>query len=160
MAISVSSWSRIFSLLLQHFDSPEELKAKVETLAQLIKESQYLVVHSGAGISTSAGIPDFRWDKNKSVLFFFIYVDVEFFCIACAPLGQVTFSFRSTEKEIQSLQKQILCLFFWSSNLKKRNHKINLIYLRFGKFFSYSRSKSSPSSPWQMIQLGHWVKCE
>ncbi len=47
-------------VLWQVFDSPEELKAKVETLAQLIKESQYLVVHSGAGISTSAGIPDFR----------------------------------------------------------------------------------------------------
>lgn len=36
--------------LCQEFDGPEELKAKVETLAQLIKESQYLVVHSGAGI--------------------------------------------------------------------------------------------------------------
>lgn len=42
------------------FDSPEELKTKVETLAQWIKESQYMVVHSGAGISTSTGIPDFR----------------------------------------------------------------------------------------------------
>lgn len=42
------------------FDGPEEVKAKVETLAQLIKESQYMVVHSGAGISTAAGIPDFR----------------------------------------------------------------------------------------------------
>ncbi|XP_039457621.1 NAD-dependent protein deacetylase sirtuin-6 [Oreochromis aureus] len=50
--------------LPEHFDSPEELKAKVETLAQLIKESQYLVVHSGAGISTSAGIPDFRGPKG------------------------------------------------------------------------------------------------
>ncbi|KAM8849114.1 NAD-dependent protein deacylase sirtuin-6 isoform 1-T1 [Spinachia spinachia] len=51
-------------LHIQVFDSPEELKAKVETLAQLIKESQYLVVHSGAGISTSTGIPDFRGPKG------------------------------------------------------------------------------------------------
>lgn len=50
----------MFSTLWQVFDSPEELKVKVETLAQLIKESQYLVIHSGAGISTSVGIPDFR----------------------------------------------------------------------------------------------------
>ncbi|XP_050951791.1 NAD-dependent protein deacetylase sirtuin-6 [Labeo rohita] len=42
------------------FDKPEELKTKVETLAQWIRESQYMVVHSGAGISTSTGIPDFR----------------------------------------------------------------------------------------------------
>lgn len=53
----------VFSVVWQMFDSPEEIKAKVEKLAQLIKESQYLVVHSGAGISTSAGIPDFRWGK-------------------------------------------------------------------------------------------------
>ncbi|XP_048019293.1 NAD-dependent protein deacetylase sirtuin-6 isoform X3 [Megalobrama amblycephala] len=46
------------------FDSPEELKTKVETLAQWIKESQYMVVHSGAGISTSTGIPDFRGPKG------------------------------------------------------------------------------------------------
>ncbi|CAG07749.1 unnamed protein product, partial [Tetraodon nigroviridis] len=50
--------------LPEEFDSPDELKAKVEILAQLIKESQYLVVHSGAGISTSAGIPDFRGPKG------------------------------------------------------------------------------------------------
>ncbi|KAK5859836.1 hypothetical protein PBY51_021360 [Eleginops maclovinus] len=50
--------------LPEMFDSPEQLKANVETLAQLIKDSQYLVVHSGAGISTSTGIPDFRGPKG------------------------------------------------------------------------------------------------
>ncbi|XP_052405146.1 NAD-dependent protein deacylase sirtuin-6 [Carassius gibelio] len=50
--------------LPEEFDSPEELKTKVETLAQWIKESQYMVVHSGAGISTSSGIPDFRGPKG------------------------------------------------------------------------------------------------
>ncbi|KAM6990434.1 NAD-dependent protein deacylase sirtuin-6 [Tautogolabrus adspersus] len=50
--------------LPETFDGPEELKGKAETLAELIKESQYLVVHSGAGISTSAGIPDFRGPKG------------------------------------------------------------------------------------------------
>lgn len=48
------------SILWQVFDSAEDLRPKVETLAKLIKECQYLVVHSGAGISTSTGIPDFR----------------------------------------------------------------------------------------------------
>ncbi|XP_060940631.1 NAD-dependent protein deacetylase sirtuin-6 [Limanda limanda] len=50
--------------LPETFDSAEEAKVKVETLAQLIKESQFLVVHSGAGISTSSGIPDFRGPKG------------------------------------------------------------------------------------------------
>ncbi|KAI3375047.1 hypothetical protein L3Q82_021564 [Scortum barcoo] len=58
------------------FDSPEELKAKAETLAQLIKESQYLVVHSGAGISTAAGIPDFRFKLCEN-LYFLLSIFIE-----------------------------------------------------------------------------------
>uniref|UniRef100_H2SXD5 NAD-dependent protein deacylase sirtuin-6 n=1 Tax=Takifugu rubripes TaxID=31033 RepID=H2SXD5_TAKRU len=50
--------------LPEEFDSAEEVKAKVEILAQLIKDSRHLVVHSGAGISTSSGIPDFRGPKG------------------------------------------------------------------------------------------------
>ncbi|KAL4608071.1 NAD-dependent protein deacetylase sirtuin-6 isoform X1 [Arapaima gigas] len=46
------------------FDSPEQLRCKVATLAQMIREAKYLVVHTGAGISTSAGIPDFRGPKG------------------------------------------------------------------------------------------------
>ncbi|KAI1882957.1 hypothetical protein AGOR_G00240230 [Albula goreensis] len=46
--------------LPEEFDAKDELQKKVDMLAQLVRESQYMVVHTGAGISTSAGIPDFR----------------------------------------------------------------------------------------------------
>uniref|UniRef100_A0A8D0CG41 NAD-dependent protein deacylase sirtuin-6 n=1 Tax=Scleropages formosus TaxID=113540 RepID=A0A8D0CG41_SCLFO len=46
------------------FDSPEQLRCQVAALAQMIRDAKYLVVHTGAGISTSAGIPDFRGPKG------------------------------------------------------------------------------------------------
>ncbi|MBN3303170.1 NAD-dependent protein deacylase sirtuin-6 [Amia ocellicauda] len=46
--------------LPEEFDPAEELQRKVLELAQLVRESRHMVVHSGAGISTSCGIPDFR----------------------------------------------------------------------------------------------------
>ncbi|KAG8443026.1 hypothetical protein GDO86_011733 [Hymenochirus boettgeri] len=42
------------------FDSQDELRCKVEELANMIRGSSYVVFHTGAGISTSCGIPDFR----------------------------------------------------------------------------------------------------
>ncbi|XP_065640350.1 NAD-dependent protein deacylase sirtuin-6 isoform X2 [Hydra vulgaris] len=42
------------------FDSPDVLQKGIDQLVHLIKQSKYMVVHTGAGISTSAGIPDFR----------------------------------------------------------------------------------------------------
>lgn len=41
-------------------DSPEVLEAKVTELAQWVRESQYMTCFTGAGISTSTGIPDYR----------------------------------------------------------------------------------------------------
>ena len=44
----------------EYFDTPEELDSKCELLAQWILASDHFVAFTGAGISTSAGIPDFR----------------------------------------------------------------------------------------------------
>ncbi|EDV98976.1 NAD-dependent protein deacetylase Sirt6 [Drosophila grimshawi] len=48
----------------ENFDSEEIVNQKCKELANLIKESKHVVIHTGAGISTSAGIPDFRGPKG------------------------------------------------------------------------------------------------
>lgn len=49
-----------FHVFFQFFDDELTVNEKCEKLAQLILASKHTVVHTGAGISTSAGIPDFR----------------------------------------------------------------------------------------------------
>ncbi|XP_017154670.1 NAD-dependent protein deacetylase Sirt6 isoform X2 [Drosophila miranda] len=46
------------------FDSDDTVINKCTELANLIKDSRHVVFHTGAGISTSAGIPDFRGPKG------------------------------------------------------------------------------------------------
>ncbi|KAL1117537.1 hypothetical protein AAG570_003853 [Ranatra chinensis] len=46
--------------LKEVFDSEETVSAKVDKLAKWMAAADHVVVHTGAGISTSAGIPDFR----------------------------------------------------------------------------------------------------
>ena len=50
--------------LAEKFDNAEVVEEKVKRLAAWISESKHVVVHTGAGISTSAGIPDFRGPKG------------------------------------------------------------------------------------------------
>lgn len=52
-------------------DEPQVLQSKCLSLAQLINRSQSMVVFTGAGISTSAQIPDYRgpngiWTQLKN----------------------------------------------------------------------------------------------
>ena len=46
------------------FDSREEIQSKMAELVKLFRESKHIVVHTGAGVSTAAGIPDFRGPKG------------------------------------------------------------------------------------------------
>jgi len=46
--------------LEERFDEPKVLEQKVDELVKLIKKSKHFVAFTGAGISTSTGIPDFR----------------------------------------------------------------------------------------------------
>ena len=48
----------------EYFDSPEELDIKVTQLAEWVRESDHFIAFTGAGISTSAGIPDYRSGFN------------------------------------------------------------------------------------------------
>lgn len=44
----------------EHFDEPEIVQQKSKLLAKWITESNFVTFFTGAGVSTSAGIPDFR----------------------------------------------------------------------------------------------------
>jgi len=64
-AEGLSSYDNKGKVDLKEFhDSKEELKEKLDLLAKWVENSTHMVVHTGAGISTSAGIPDFRGPKG------------------------------------------------------------------------------------------------
>ena len=44
----------------EFFDSPQVFEEKVSKLAEWVRQSNYMTTFTGAGISTSCGIPDYR----------------------------------------------------------------------------------------------------
>lgn len=48
----------------EFFDTEVELEKKIDVLASWLKESKHCIIFTGAGISTSTGIPDFRSGVN------------------------------------------------------------------------------------------------
>eukprot|EP01125_Pyxidicula_operculata_P020924 TRINITY_DN7873_c0_g1_i1.p1 TRINITY_DN7873_c0_g1~~TRINITY_DN7873_c0_g1_i1.p1 ORF type:complete len:592 (-),score=163.14 TRINITY_DN7873_c0_g1_i1:33-1703(-) len=50
--------------IIAYYDKPEVLRQRAIELAELIKNSKYVVVYTGAGISVSSGLPDYRSEEN------------------------------------------------------------------------------------------------
>ena len=48
----------------EYFDSEEELELKIDQLVEWIKEANHFIAFTGAGISTAAGVADFRSGVN------------------------------------------------------------------------------------------------
>jgi len=53
--------------LKEFFDTKPELEAKCEKLAQMISKARHVIAFTGAGVSTGAGIADFRSGMNTSL---------------------------------------------------------------------------------------------
>src|SRR3990167_5030217 len=48
----------------EYYDNEDELSAKIKLLADLIRNSKYPIFYTGAGVSTSAGIPGWHFNSN------------------------------------------------------------------------------------------------
>ena len=51
----------------EYFDEPEVLEEKINKLVELIRNSKNMMAFTGAGLSTAAGIPDYRSGANTIV---------------------------------------------------------------------------------------------
>ena len=51
----------------EFFDEPEVLEEKIDKLVEMIRNSKNMVAFTGAGLSTAAGIPDYRSGANTVV---------------------------------------------------------------------------------------------
>lgn len=52
----------------EFLDAPEVLEAKIRELARLVRQSRFTVAYTGAGLSKTAGIPDYATRAKDSVM--------------------------------------------------------------------------------------------
>ena len=59
--------------LLEHYDPEDVLNAKIDELASYLMHSNHTVFFTGAGISTSAGIADYRSSNGTCNVYYNVY---------------------------------------------------------------------------------------
>jgi mono-ADP-ribosyltransferase sirtuin 6 len=62
------AWTTDKVALPELVEAPEEIDQKARQIADLIRRSKHFIVFTGAGVSTSAGIPDFRGPEGAWTL--------------------------------------------------------------------------------------------
>jgi len=60
----MASTARTEEQCKEYFDAPDVFERKIDQLVAWVRASKHMIAFTGAGISTSAGIPDFRSGLN------------------------------------------------------------------------------------------------
>ena len=86
----------------EKYDTPDEVTEKIRMFSEWVKASKKMVVITGAGISTSCGIPDFRGPKGKVT---------KIYCMLVYIMPLISHFFNFIVVFIYMLQHSDLCCF-------------------------------------------------
>eukprot|EP01089_Gocevia_fonbrunei_P001635 TRINITY_DN1151_c0_g1_i1.p2 TRINITY_DN1151_c0_g1~~TRINITY_DN1151_c0_g1_i1.p2 ORF type:complete len:481 (-),score=94.06 TRINITY_DN1151_c0_g1_i1:58-1500(-) len=113
---TVLVWTMAFSAhkdlasMKETTEPKDSLEPKLDKLAELIRASKHMVFFTGAGISTSAGIPDFRGPEGKWTL------EAQGKTRTAKTVSSIKAMPTPTHMSIVKLQKQGICKYLISQN--------------------------------------------
>lgn len=125
------AWTTGKVALPELVESPSELDDKARQLANLIRQSKHFIVFTGAGISTSAGIPDFRGPEGAWTL---LAQGRERTTETTSPLQAIP---TATHMALVALQDGGLLKYVVSQNCDGLHRKSGILPVSFFSFFSH-----------------------